>query len=113
MPYTPPRYPFRPVTDQGARHPIVVVGGGMVGLTAALDLARHGQPVVLLDEDDTVSIGSRAICHAKRTLEIFSRLGIGKALLAKGVTWNTGRVFAGDQQVFAFNLLAEPGRCSR
>ena len=109
MPYSPPRYPFRPVTDQGARHPIVVVGGGMVGLTAALDLARHGQPVVLLDEDDTVSIGSRAICHAKRTLEIFSRLGIGADLAARGVTWNTGRVFAGDQQVFAFNLLAESG----
>ena len=109
MPHTPPSYPFRPVTDQGSRHPIVVVGGGMVGLTAALDLAQRGQPVILIDDDDTVSIGSRAICHAKRSLEIFSRLGIGQALLAKGVTWNTGRVFAGEKQVFAFDLLAEPG----
>ena len=105
----PPHYPYRPVSDPGSRHPIVVVGGGMVGLTAALDLARRGQPVILLDEDDTVSIGSRAICHAKRSLEIFSRLGIGQALLAKGVTWNTGRVFAGEKQLFAFDLLAEPG----
>lgn len=105
----PPHYPYRPPTDPGTRHPIIIVGGGMVGLTAALDLARRGQPVVLLDEDDTVSIGSRAICHAKRSLEIFSRLGIGKALLAKGVTWNTGRVFAGEKQLFAFDLLAEPG----
>ncbi|MCC6717898.1 MAG: FAD-dependent oxidoreductase [Acetobacteraceae bacterium] len=109
MPHQPPRYPFIPPNDPGARHPIVVVGGGMVGLTAALDLARHGQPVVLLDDDDTVSIGSRAICHAKRSLEIFARLGIGQRLLAKGVTWNTGRVFAGDRQVFVFDLLAEPG----
>jgi len=109
MPYTPPRYPFRPPTDSGARHPVVIVGGGMVGLTAALDLAQHRIPVVLLDDDDTVSVGSRAICHAKRTLEIFARLGIADDLLAHGVTWNTGRVFAGDRQVFAFDLLAEQG----
>ncbi len=109
MPNQPPRYPFRPVTDPGAHHKVIVVGGGMVGLTAALDLAQRGQPVILLDDDDTVSVGSRAICHAKRTLEIFSRLGLGDALLAKGVTWNTGRVFAGDKQVFAFDLLQEPG----
>ena len=81
----------------------------MVGLTAALDLAQRGQPVILLDDDDTVSVGSRAICHAKRSLEIFSRLGLGEALLARGVTWNTGRVFAGDKQVFAFDLLQEHG----
>ncbi len=109
MVHQPPRYPFRPATDSGARHPVVVVGGGMVGLTAALDLARQGIPVVLLDDDDTVSVGSRAICHAKRTLEIFSRLGLGADLLAHGVTWNTGRVFAGSSQVFAFDLLAEQG----
>ncbi len=109
MPYTPPRYPTRPPTDPGARHQVVVVGGGMVGLTVALDLAQRGIKPVLLDDDDTVSIGSRAICHAKRSLEILSRLGLGDALLAKGVTWNTGRVFSGEKQVYAFDLQQEPG----
>ena len=107
--YTYPLYPFTPVRDAGARHPVVVVGGGMVGLTAALDLAKHGQRVVLLDDDDTVSTGSRAICIAKRSLEIFSRLGIGQALRDKGVTWNTGNIFFRDRKVFEFNLLPEPG----
>ncbi|MBN8892263.1 MAG: FAD-dependent oxidoreductase [Rhodospirillales bacterium 70-18] len=107
--YTNPRYPFAPVRDAGARHKVVVVGGGLVGLTMALDLARRGQKVVLLDEDDTVSFGSRAICWAKRSLEIFGRLGLGEALLARGVTWNTGRVFFGDRQVYHFDLLPEAG----
>ena len=35
-------------------------------------------PVVLLDDDDRLSTGSRAICFAKRTLEIFDRLGCGE-----------------------------------
>ena len=90
-------------------HPAVVVGGGLVGLTLALDLARRGIAVVVLDDDDTVSTGSRAICMAKRTLEIFARLGLGERMLAKGITWNTGRVFLRDQEVFHFDLLPEDG----
>lgn len=107
--FEPPRYPFRPANDDGARHAVVVAGGGLVGLTAALDLARHGQPVVVLDDDDTVSTGSRAICFAKRTLEIYDRLGIGGAIRDKGTTWNTGRVYFGQREVYGFDLLPESG----
>ena len=109
MAYIAPRYAYRPSIDGGSRHPVVVVGGGMVGLTAALDLALRGQRVVVLDDDDTVSIGSRAICFAKRTLEIYARLGLGQRALAKGVVWNTGKVFFQNRQVFAFDLLPDPG----
>ena len=109
MPYASPRYAAARVGRSGERHQVVVVGGGMVGLTAALDLARRGQRIVLLDDDDTVSIGSRAICYAKRTLEIYDRLGLGARLLDKGVLWNRGRVFFGDRQVYDFDLLPEAG----
>jgi 3-(3-hydroxy-phenyl)propionate hydroxylase len=104
-----PKFTHRPTTDAGARHPVVIVGGGMVGLTVALDLARHGIRSVLLDDDDTVSIGSRAICFAKRTLEIYGRLGVGARALAKGVTWNTGKVFFGAKKVYEFDLRPEAG----
>lgn len=107
--YRAPRYAAAPLPADGARHPVVVVGGGMVGLTAALDLARRGVQVVLLDEDDTVSTGSRAICMAKRSLEIFDRLGIGQWMLDKGVTWNRGEVLFRDRTVFRFDLLPEEG----
>jgi 3-(3-hydroxy-phenyl)propionate hydroxylase len=110
--WTSPRYPFRRPRelDQGAtHHRVAIVGAGMVGLTVALDLARHGIASVLLDEDDTVSIGSRSICIAKRTLEIYDRLGLGQRLLDKGVTWQVGKVFHGASLAYAFDLLPESG----
>ena len=92
-----------------ARHPVVVVGAGPVGLSLAIDLAQRGVPVLLLDNDDRLSTGSRAICFAKRTLEIFDGLGCGDPMVDKGVSWSLGRVFFRDQQVYQFDLLAEPG----
>ena len=106
-PFAPPRYHAPP--PRPGHHPIIIVGGGLVGLTLALDLAHRKIPTVLLDDDDTVSIGSRAICMAKRSLEIFGRLGLGPRMLEKGVTWNTGRVFLKDRELFGFDLLPEAG----
>jgi 3-(3-hydroxy-phenyl)propionate hydroxylase len=109
--YAQPRYAFRTPPSLGGveEASIVIAGAGLVGLTAALDLAQRGHRVVLLDEDDTVSFGSRAICFAKRTLEIFGRLGIGGKFLEKGITWNRGRVFFGASETYAFDLLPEQG----
>jgi 3-(3-hydroxy-phenyl)propionate hydroxylase len=107
--YANPRYAAAPTPGAPERRPVVIAGGGLVGLTLALDLARHGVAVTLLDEDDTVSFGSRAICFAKRTLEIFGRLGIGARFLEKGITWKTGRVFHRDREAYAFDVLPEEG----
>ena len=92
-----------------ARHPVVIVGAGPVGMTLALDLAQQGVPVVVLDDDDKLSTGSRAICFAKRTLEIWDRLGVGDAMVNKGVSWNVGKVFFRDALVYNFDLLGESG----
>jgi 3-(3-hydroxy-phenyl)propionate hydroxylase len=92
-----------------ARHPVVVVGAGPVGLTAAIDLTLRGVPVVLLDDADRIGEGSRAICFSKRTLEILDRLGVGETCLKKGVTWKIGKVFHRDRLVYRFDLLPEPG----
>jgi 3-(3-hydroxy-phenyl)propionate hydroxylase len=88
--------------------PVVIVGAGPVGLGMALDLDLQGIPVLLLDEDDTVSIGSRGVCYAKRALEILDRYGVGDAVCAKGVSWNVGRTFFRDKEVYNFNLVPEP-----
>jgi 3-(3-hydroxy-phenyl)propionate hydroxylase len=105
-------YPYQKGADQDLaprRHPVVIVGGGPVGMALALDLGRKGTPVVVLDDHEGVGQGSRAICFAKRTLEICDRLGAGKAMIDKGVQWNVGKVFLGDERVFEFNLQPEDG----
>jgi 3-(3-hydroxy-phenyl)propionate hydroxylase len=110
--YTHPVYAYvRPAELGGTtRHwPVVVAGAGPVGLTAAIDLALRGIDVLLVDEDDTVSVGSRAICWSKRTLEILDRLGCAESLVQKGVGWSVGRVFFRDEQVYEFNLLPGEG----
>ncbi|WP_108881424.1 FAD-dependent monooxygenase [Anderseniella sp. Alg231-50] len=90
-------------------YPVVIIGAGPVGLSAAIDLALHGVRCVVLDDNDVVSVGSRAICWAKRTLEIFDRLGVGERMVEKGVTWKVGRLFHRDREVYSFDLLQQAG----
>jgi len=96
-------YPYRKVAEQDAsspkRHPVVIVGGGPVGMSLALDLGRKGTPVLLLDEHVGVGDGSRAICFARRTLEISDRLNCAQPMLE----------FHHEDEVFNFNLTEEQG----
>ena len=111
--YTYPKFAYTSPTDlmttPPQRRPLVIVGAGPVGLAAAVDARLQGLEVLLFDEDDSVSVGSRAVCYAKRTLEILDRLGIGQPLCDKGVSWNIGRTFLQEDEVYQFNLVPEPG----
>jgi len=112
MRYDYPEFEFTPppgLSGPERRHQVAIIGAGPIGLAMAIDLATRGVPSVVLDDNNVVSVGSRAICWAKRTLEIFDRLGVGERMLAKGVTWQVGRVFHGRRQVYEFDLLPETG----
>lgn len=109
--YQLPEYPFREppevASGQPGHHPVVIVGGGLAGLTAACALAQYGVPAVLLDEDNTVGVkgaSSRGICYTQKSLEIFERLGIYERIAAKGIQWSVGRTFAGNDEVYSFDL---------
>ena len=101
---------YQPIAAGAPSHwPVLVVGAGPVGMSMALDLAQRGHKVLVLDDDHTLSIGSRAICFAKRTLDIWDRLGVGERMVRKGISWNVGRVFFRDEEVWQFDLLPEAG----
>lgn len=90
-------------------HPVVIAGAGPIGLTMAIDLAQYGIRSIIVDDNDVVSVGSRAICWSKRTLEILDRLGVGERMVDKGVTWQVGRTYHGEHEVYHFDLQPEPG----
>jgi 3-(3-hydroxy-phenyl)propionate hydroxylase len=109
--YVLPQYPTvtPPCVASGEveTHDVVIVGGGLSGLTLACSLAQLGIQAVLLDEDNTVGVkgaSSRGICYTQKSLEIFDKLGIYKRIKAKGIEWSVGRTFAGEDEVYRFNL---------
>jgi len=109
--YQLPEYAFvappEVASGQVGHEPIVIVGAGITGLTLACALARLGVRAVVLDEDNTVGVkgaSSRGICYTQKSLEIFDRLGIYPRIAAKGIQWSVGRTFAGQDEVYSFDL---------
>lgn len=104
-PHVPTLYPPGKPAAGGTQHvPVLIVGGGPVGLATALGLARHGVRSVLIEADDGVCTGSRAICISRRSLEIIERLGALDGFLAKGLPWAGGRSFYRDEEVLHFTM---------
>ncbi|WP_433462117.1 FAD-dependent monooxygenase [Spirillospora sp. CA-128828] len=87
------------VTDS---EPVVVAGAGPVGLVTALLLARHGVPSVVLEaaarRDPS---GSRAICFQRDVLDVLDRVGCAERMIARGVTWTTGRTYYRGDELFS------------
>jgi 3-(3-hydroxy-phenyl)propionate hydroxylase len=109
--YALPTYPFVPPPELAGggkrRYPIVIVGGGLSGLTLGCDLANRGVDCVLLDEDDTIGVrgaSSRGIVYAQKTLEIFAHLGTYPRMREKGITWSEAKTLAGNDVVYSFDL---------
>ena len=110
--YSYPQFPYRQSDEQKSgrpsRHAVVVIGAGPIGMTMALDLAARGVKCVVLDDNNTVSIGSRAVCYAKRPLEIWNRLGVAGPMVERGVSWKVGKVFFRNDLAYTFDVLPEP-----
>ncbi|MFE3459525.1 FAD-dependent monooxygenase [Nocardiopsis aegyptia] len=98
-----PRSPSDPAAD-----PVLVLGAGPVGQTAALLLARRGVPVLVVDgRPARDAVGSKAICQQRDVLDVWDWLG-GGTIVREGLTWDTARTFYRDQELFSVRL-PDPG----
>ncbi len=91
------------------RHPVLIVGAGPIGMTAALVLARYGVRSVLIDRKDTFNDGSRAICIARPSMHILERIGAVAPFVEKALGWRFGRSYYRGEQIFRLEMPQPPG----
>src|SRR5882672_9312430 len=102
-----PRFAARHVPElDGAvtRHPVLIVGAGPIGMTAALVLARYGIRCVLIERKDTFNVGSRAICIARPSMHILERIGAVAPFVEKALGWRFGRSYYRGEQIFRLEM---------
>ena len=64
--------------------PVLIAGGGITGLTAALFLMQHGISPLLVERHPTTSIHPRARGFDVRTMELFRELQLDGAIIEAG-----------------------------
>ena len=60
--------------------PVLIVGGGLIGLSTALFLSWHGIPSLLVERHPGTAIHPRAVGFTPRTMEMFRSVGIEEAI---------------------------------
>ena len=63
------------------KRPILIVGGGLGGLTAALALARHGQQARVLEGAPSFGAIGFGIQFGPNVFHVFDRIGVSEAVL--------------------------------
>ncbi|MGH8804539.1 MAG: FAD-dependent oxidoreductase [Polaromonas sp.] len=97
-----------PSTHWPTQVPVLIAGGGPVGMTLAALLARYGIASLVIEADAGYCAGSRAICMSRRSQEILGWVGADKPLVEKGLSWVGGRSYFRDREVLHFQMPSEP-----
>ena len=83
---------------------MVIIGAGPIGVTAALELARHGIKSIVLDDKDSVNEGSRAICIARHSMECLQQLDLDETFTNKALPWTHGTSYYRDSEVYRLEM---------
>ena len=89
--------------------PVLIAGGGPVGLTLAALLATQGIRARVIEADEGYCTGSRAICISRRSMEILAWAGADRHVADIGLPWVGGRSYFRDAEVLHFTMPSEPG----
>jgi len=83
---------------------VLVVGAGPVGLAMAVELARYGVPVRVVEKAPQRTDKSKAIVIWSRTLEMFDRMGCSTSFLSEGFKVTGANIVAGDERIAHINV---------
>jgi 3-(3-hydroxy-phenyl)propionate hydroxylase len=89
--------------------PVLIVGGGPVGLTVALCLAAAEVPVVLFEAEATIAADLRASTFHPPTLDMLDEFGLGAELVTRGLVtsrWQIRLHETGERAEFDVGALA-------
>lgn len=93
-----------------AHVPVLIAGGGPVGLSVAALLAEYGIETLTIEADEGYCTGSRAICMSRRSQEILGWVGADQPLVEKGLGWTAGRSYFRDREVLHFDMPHDPAQ---
>ncbi len=82
---------------------VLIAGGGPTGMTAALELARFGISVRIIDKKEAPETTSRAVGVQSRTLELMESRGLAEEFVRIGNPAVGGSVYGGGKRVFRLN----------
>ena len=83
---------------------VCIVGAGPSGLTLANELQRYGVPFELIERRTERTVDSKAFALHARSLEVFRRMGVADAVLARGLPVAGMAAWAGKRRVLGGDL---------
>ena len=93
---------------------VLIAGAGPTGLTLAIELARRGIEVRIVDKAERFAVGSRGDGLQPRTLEVFEDLGVLGEVFAAGIGAPLMRIYDGNSVVWEDRMAKpEPPRPDR
>ena len=87
-------------------NPVLVAGAGPVGLACALELARLGRAVRIVDKKDGPSTDSKAIAVNSRSLELLEPSGVTPRIVEAGVHIRRANLHSGDRRIATMDFSA-------